>query len=114
MTNKETTVEDAKALEIENENKRLEGLKIIEKIGIKFPDKIVMAHWNRIVPIQNKITTWKLTEIESIIEMYQVLNEGEVQNAVIKDKIFNMDLQEFEKISLVIWKKLEKSADKKK
>lgn len=101
-------------LEKENEEKRVEGLKIIEEIGVKFPIKIVMAHWNKIVPIQNKITSGKITEIESIVEMYQVLNEGTVQNQAIKDKIFNMDLQEFEKISIVIGKVLEKSTDKKK
>lgn len=60
--------------EAEKTEKIEAGRALIEKMGIKLPDRLVMAHWNKIVPIQNKITTGKITEIESIIEMYQVLN----------------------------------------
>lgn len=100
--------------ETEEKGKIEGGNALIKEMGIKLPERLVMAHWNKIVPIQKKIETGEITEIESIVEMYQILNEGDVQNQALKDKIFNMELPDFEKISLVIGKYLESSTDKKK
>jgi len=91
----------------------METLKI-GKIELGLPDRIVMAHWNKIMPIQKKVESGKLTEIESIIELLQILNANNVVNTTLKDEILNMELPDFEKIATFIWEFLWKGSSKKK
>lgn len=91
----------------------METLKI-GKIELGLPDRIVMAHWNKIMPIQKKVESEKLTEIESIIEILQILNSNWTINTTIKDEIFNLELDEFETIATFVWDILTKATNKKK
>lgn len=87
---------------------------IISTLGVAFPSPMKMVHWNAIMPVQKRIVDDVVTEIEGIVEMIQVLNVWSVQNVVIKDRIFDMELHEFEAISLYVWEYIENNAWNKK
>ena len=100
--------------ELEKETKIEEGTKILEELGFKLPDKIYMSYWNRITEVQKKVDKGTKTEIEVIAEMLSILNTGTINNTKLKNDITNMNISDFEKISLFIGKILESETDKKK
>jgi len=98
----------------ENAIKIEQGKTLMDSIGYKCPERITMFFWNKIIPVQKKMASGDLTDIEGVIQMYIALNTSDIKTNEIESKIMDMELLDFENISLYIWKILEKWNDKKK
>lgn len=91
-----------------------QGKEIMEKMGFKAPERVTMRTWNNIVPVQKRIEAWEVSDIEGIVQMYIAVNVWEIKAEDLENGIMDMEIGDFEKISLYVWKILEKADGKKK